>query len=164
MTPAIVALRRAGVEHRVLEFECDSDRNYGEAAAAALGVAPEHVYKTLIAQLDGVRLAVALVPVSAALNLKALAMLAGAKRAEMALAAAAERATGYVIGGISPFGQRRQLETFADNAVRDLPVVYVSGGRRGLEIELAPVALLGVCQVRLGSIARSVRDGGHDGG
>ena len=156
MTPAIAAARRARIKHQVIEFQCasESDRGYGVEAAAALGVAPEMVYKTLVAKLDGKHLVVALVPVTCELNLKALATLADAKRAEMASPQEAERSSGYVVGGISPLGQRKALDTYIDSAVSKLSKVYVSGGRRGLELELAPDDLMTVCKARLGDIAR----------
>ena len=154
MTPAIDAARRANIRHRVIEYESAVDRDYGLEAAVAIGVSVKMVYKTLVAKLDAKRLVVALVPVSSELDLKALATLAQAKRAEMAAPQEAERATGYVVGGISPLGQRRRLETYIDSAVSKLSNVYVSGGRRGLEIELAPGDLVACCQARLGSIAR----------
>jgi len=156
MTPAIEAARRANIRHRVIEFEFDSeaDRGYGEEAAAALGVTPDMVYKTLVAKLDGKQLVIALVPVTSELNLKSLATFAGGRRAEMATAQEAERSTGYKIGGISPLGQRRPLSTYVDSSVLKLPAVYVSGGRRGLELELAPGDLVACCGARLGEIAR----------
>ena len=154
MTPAIEAARHANIRHRVIEYESAVNRDYGLEAAVAVGVPAEMVYKTLVAKLDAKRLVVALVPVSSELDLKALATLAAAKRAEMATPQEAERATGYVVGGISPLGQRRRLETYIDSAVTTLSNVYVSGGRRGLEIELAPGDLVACCQARLGSIAR----------
>ena len=154
MTPAIDAARRANIRHRVIEYESGVTRDYGLEAAVAVGVPAQMVYKTLVAKLDGKRLVVALVPVSSELDLKALATLAEAKRAEMATPQDAERATGYVVGGISPLGQRRRLETYIDSAVSKLSNVYVSGGRRGLEIELAPGDLVACCAARLGSIAR----------
>jgi len=157
VTPAIAAARRAKIVHRVIEFQCasNSDRGYGLEAAAALGVAPEMVYKTLVAKLDGKQLVVALVPVTSELNLKALATLAAAKRAEMAPPQEAERSSGYVVGGISPLGHRKALDTYIDAAVLKLTKVYVSGGRRGLELELAPNDLVAVCKARLGEIARA---------
>jgi Cys-tRNA(Pro)/Cys-tRNA(Cys) deacylase len=115
--------------------------SYGAEAAAALGVDPACVFKTLLASVDG-RLTVAVVPVDARLDLKALAAATGGKRAEMADPAAAERATGYVVGGISPLGQRRRLPTVVDSSATSLPTVLVSGGRRGLDVELAPADLL----------------------
>ena len=156
MTPAIAAARRAKIVHRVIEFQCasDSDRGYGLEAAAALGVAPEMVYKTLVAKLDRKQLVVALVPVTSELNLKALAGLAAAKRSEMAPPQEAERSSGYVVGGISPLGQRKALDTYIDSAVSKLSKVYVSGGRRGLELELTPDDLIGACKARLGEIGR----------
>jgi len=154
MTPAIDAVRRAGIAHRVIEFEVIGDRNYGEAAAAALGIEPTRIFKTLIAQLDGRRLVCALVPVASELDLKALAVLAGAKRAGMADPREAERATGYVVGGISPLGQRRRLPVFADARIATHTTVYVSAGRRGLELELSGSDLLAECAATIGAIAR----------
>jgi Cys-tRNA(Pro)/Cys-tRNA(Cys) deacylase len=155
MTPAIEAARAAGIEHRVIEFACAADRAYGEAAAAALGVRAEVVYKTLIARLDGRRLVVALVPVTCELNLKDLAALAGAKRADMAPAREAERSTGYVIGGISPLGQRRQLPTALDESALGHASVLVSAGRRGLQLELEPADLVRLTAAIVARIARS---------
>lgn len=154
MTPAIEAVRRAGIPYRVIELDFDGDRSDGAAAATALGVPAETVCKTLVVKLDGRRLAIALVPVCAQLDLTALATLAGAKRAEMATPREAERATGYAVGGISPLGQRRALDTYADAAIAKLPTVYVSAGRRGLELELAGADLFACCEARAGAIAR----------
>src|SRR5215470_1965005 len=102
MTPAIEAARRTNIKHRVIEFESQTEHGYAEEAATALGVAPDAVYKTLVAKLDGKQLVIALVPATRELNLKALAALAKAKRAEMATPLEAERCTGYLVGGISP--------------------------------------------------------------
>jgi Cys-tRNA(Pro)/Cys-tRNA(Cys) deacylase len=154
MTPAVRAALDAGIPFRLVEFEARTGESYGAHAATALGLPPEHVFKTLIAKLDGRQLVVALVPVSAELDLKALAELAGAKRAAMATPQEAERSTGYVRGGISPVGQRRRLATYLDSSVTRLSKVYVSGGRRGLELELAPNDLIDVCRGHLGTIAR----------
>src|SRR5215468_2507054 len=154
MTPAIDAARRANIRHRVIEYESAVSRDYGLEAATAVGVPAEMVYKTLVAKLDAKRLAVALVPVSCELDLKALATLAEAKRAEMATPRDAERATGYVVGGISPLGQRRKLPTFIDAGVTQYEMVYVSAGRRGLELELAPVGLIELCNAKTADIAR----------
>lgn len=138
-TPAIVAAERAGIAFRVLEYDhAPGVESYGLEAASALGVAPEMVFKTLVVAVDGAQLAVAIVPVNARLNLKALAAVAGAKRADMADPTDAERATGYVVGGISPLGQRRRLPTILDRSALDHPTIYVSAGRRGLELALAP--------------------------
>ena len=154
-TPAIAAALRSGIAFEVLAYEHDPDApSYGLEAAAALGVAPAHVFKTLVVQGEGARLAVGLVPVDATLDLKAMADAIGAKRATMAEGAAAERATGYVLGGISPLGQRKALPTVIDVSARALPRVYVSAGRRGLEIALAPADLARLCGASFAPIAR----------
>ena len=144
-TPAIVAAERAGIAFRVLEYTHDPGaESYALEAAAALGVAPEAVFKTLIAALDGnggTKLAVAIIPANTRLNPKQLAAAAGGKRADLANPADAERATGYVLGGISPLGQRRRLPTVLDQRALAHPTVYVSAGRRGLELALAPADL-----------------------
>jgi Cys-tRNA(Pro)/Cys-tRNA(Cys) deacylase len=143
MTPAVNALARAGIAFELREYAHDPRAaSYGLEAADALGINPARVYKTLLAQLDAHELVVAIVPVSTTLNLKALAKAAGGKRAQMAKPADAQRATGYVLGGISPFGQKKRLRTVIDDSVRALATVHVSGGRRGLEIALAPADLI----------------------
>ena len=142
-TPAIVAAERAGIAFQVLEYTHDPGaESYGLEAAAALGVAPEAVFKTLIAAVDGTKLAVAIVPANTRLNPKQFAIAAGGKRADLANPADAERATGYVIGGISPLGQRRRLPTVLDQSALAHPTIYVSAGRRGLELALAPADLV----------------------
>ncbi|MFD5321882.1 Cys-tRNA(Pro) deacylase [Streptomyces sp. NPDC127098] len=153
-TPATVAASGAGVAFTLHAYEHDpAVASYGEEAARVLGVAPGRVFKTLVADVDG-GLTVALVPVSASLGLKALAAAVGGKRAAMADPAAAERATGYVRGGISPLGQRRRLRTVVDRSAVDLPSVFVSAGRRGLEIELAPADLIRLTGAVTAPIAR----------
>ncbi|MFB6944964.1 MULTISPECIES: Cys-tRNA(Pro) deacylase [unclassified Streptomyces] len=141
-TPATVALTAAGTAFTVHAYEHDpaSAASYGEEAAEALGVSPDRVFKTLVADVDGT-LTVAVVPVAGSLDLKALASAVGGKRATMADPAAAERTTGYVRGGISPLGQRKQLRTVLDASARSHPTICVSAGRRGLEVELAPTDL-----------------------
>jgi Cys-tRNA(Pro)/Cys-tRNA(Cys) deacylase len=142
-TPAIVVLSAAGVQFRVHEFDNDpAARGYGLAAAVALGVEPERVFKTLIATIDETNHAVGIVPVSSQLSLKELAAALGAKRAEMCEMQAAERLTGYVVGGISPFGQKRLLPTVIDETCILFDTIFVSGGRRGLDIEIAPDDLI----------------------
>jgi Cys-tRNA(Pro)/Cys-tRNA(Cys) deacylase len=132
---------KAKVEHRIHEYHHDpAAASYGVEAAEQLGVDPAGVFKTLVAEVDG-RLVVAVVPVAARLDLKALAAAAGSRRAVMAEPADAERATGYVVGGISPLGHRKRLPVFLDESMRDRPAVLVSAGRRGLELELAPADL-----------------------
>jgi Cys-tRNA(Pro)/Cys-tRNA(Cys) deacylase len=154
-TPAVVALATAGVAHELRSYEHDpsGDLSYGEEAARALGVAAERVFKTLVVRVDD-SLAVAVVPVTGELDLKALARALGAKRAAMADPAAAERATGYVVGGISPLGQRQRLKTVVDASAFKAESVFVSGGRRGLDIELAAVDLVAVTSATTAPIAR----------
>jgi Cys-tRNA(Pro)/Cys-tRNA(Cys) deacylase len=150
-TPATVALRRARVVHTLHAYDHDSDA-YGEEAAAVLGQDPARVLKTLVTTVDGA-LHVAVVPVAGTLDLKALAAAAGGKRAGMADPAAAERATGYVRGGISPLGPRRRLPTVVDSGALDFPTVFVSAGRRGLEVELAPADLVRLTGATVAPIA-----------
>jgi Cys-tRNA(Pro)/Cys-tRNA(Cys) deacylase len=141
-TPATALLTAQGVEHTLHSYEVSPDApNYGALVAQALGIAPEQVFKTLIAEVDG-SLVVAVVPVAGELDLKALAHAAGGKRAAMADRAAAERSSGYVRGGISPLGQRRRLPTVIDDSATALTRMYVSGGRRGLQVALAPADLI----------------------
>jgi Cys-tRNA(Pro)/Cys-tRNA(Cys) deacylase len=141
MTPAVNAARRAKIPFTVHEYEHDPDcASYGLEAAVKLNVEPARVFKTLVADLGG-ELVVAVVPVEAMLALKHLAKAAGAKKAAMADRALVERATGYVLGGVSPLGQKKRLRTFIDASALALPTMYVSAGRRGLEIELTPADL-----------------------
>ncbi|MEJ2346160.1 MAG: Cys-tRNA(Pro) deacylase [Gammaproteobacteria bacterium] len=157
MTPAVNAARRAGVIHRIHEYRHDpGTRSFGDEAARALGVAAERVFKTLVVELDGDagRLAVAVVPVARQLDLKACASVFRAKRAALAGHADAERATGYVLGGISPLGQRKPLPTVLDASAARFETIYVSGGRRGLEIELGPADLLRLTDGRSAPISR----------
>ena len=139
VTPAVRAAEAAGLDFRLLEYDYDPNAEaIGLAAAAALGLSPEMVFKTLIALLDGREMVAVIIPSPARLSLKALAQAAGAKRAEMADPAKAERATGYVVGGISPLGQKRPLRCFLDASAEALPEIVVNGGRRGLQIAAAP--------------------------
>ncbi|HEX6472462.1 MAG TPA: Cys-tRNA(Pro) deacylase [Streptosporangiaceae bacterium] len=157
-TPATIAAARADIPFTLHPYETASpadgeQRPYGEAAADALGVPYERIFKTLLAEVDG-RLTVAVVPVAGSLDLKALAAAAGGKRARMADPQAAERATGYVVGGISPLGQRKRLPTIVDASASAFPTIFVSAGRRGLQIELVPADLVGLTAARLAAIAR----------
>lgn len=158
MTPAITAAKRAAIAFTVHEYAHDpASASYGEEAAEALGVDPRRVFKTLLAMLDGDprRLVVAIIPVTCRLDLKALAAAARAKKAEMAQAPDAERATGYVVGGISPLGQKRRLPTYLDSSASDFGTIHVSAGRRGLEIELAPGDLAALTNAHLVAVGRS---------
>ena len=158
VTAATRALDAAGVEYRIHPYTLESDpgtaaSTYGEMVAARIGAHPGRVFKTLVAMVDGSP-AVAIVPVNGQLDLKALAHATGGKRAEMAEPADAERLTGYVVGGISPFGQRRSLPVVLDSTAADQETVFVSGGRRGLQIEVSPDALVGVLSASLAPIRR----------
>ena len=154
MTPAVEAAKAAGVPYEVVQYEHDPKADsYGLEAAELLGVAPERVFKTLVAKVDG-RLAVGIVPVAARLDLKALAAALGGRKAEMADPAEAQRATGYVVGGISPLGQKRRLATALDESAMAQETVYVSGGRRGLEIVLAPADLVRLTDAKVAPLAR----------
>jgi Cys-tRNA(Pro)/Cys-tRNA(Cys) deacylase len=154
-TPAIVALNAAGVAFHVREFEADpAERHYGQAAALALGVEMDRVFKTLIATVDDRNHVVAIVPVNGQLSLKELAAAVRGKRAEMCLPETAERLTGYVVGGISPFGQKRSLPVVIDETCVLFYSIFVSGGRRGLDIEIAPddlVSVLGAVTAPIGT-------------
>jgi Cys-tRNA(Pro)/Cys-tRNA(Cys) deacylase len=154
-TPATVALTAAGVEFTVHAYEHDpAHPSYGEEAAEAMGVSPERVFKTLVADVDGA-LVVAVVPVSGSLDLKALATAVGGKRATMADPTLAERTTGYVRGGISPLGQRKRLRTVLDASADAHDTICVSAGRRGLEVELAPGDLAKLTEAVTAEIARA---------
>lgn len=154
-TPATVALTRAGVVFTAHAYEHDPRAAaYGLEAAEKLGIDPDRVFKTLLATVDGA-LAVGIVPVAQQLDLKALAQALGGKRAEMADPAVAERRTGYVVGGISPIGQKTALPTVLDESAILCETVFVSGGRRGLDLELAPDDLLAVTGGRYAPIARA---------
>lgn len=153
-TPAIDALRAAGVSFELRAYEHDPRApSYGLEAAEALGVEPDRVFKTLLVEADGT-LAVGIVPVTCTLDLKAVAGALGRKRAQMADPAAAQRATGYVLGGISPLGQRRAHPTVVDETIELWDTVLVSGGRRGLDVELAPADLLRLTDAVVAAIAR----------
>jgi Cys-tRNA(Pro)/Cys-tRNA(Cys) deacylase len=155
MTPAVEAVRAAGVAFQILEYAHDPGAEaYGVEAAEALHLDPAVVFKTLVVKLDGKTLAVGIVPVAARLDLKALAAALGARRAEMAPPAEAERATGYVLGGISPLGQKRALPGVLDESALLYDTIHVSAGRRGAEIALTPADLVRLIQARVAAIAR----------
>jgi Cys-tRNA(Pro)/Cys-tRNA(Cys) deacylase len=154
-TAATALLDREGIPYTVHTYAHDPQReSYGSEASEVLNVPADRVLKTLVASVDGT-LAVGVVPVSAQLDLKALAAAVGGKKATMADAEAAERATGYVVGGISPIGQRRRLPVVVDATALEFQTVYCSGGRRGLEIELAPADLIRLADATVAPISRS---------
>jgi Cys-tRNA(Pro)/Cys-tRNA(Cys) deacylase len=160
VTPATALLDRLGVVYSLHVYDHDPRASgYGLEASDALGAPPERVFKTLVAEVDGA-LTVGVVPVAGQLDLKALAAAAGGKKAIMAEVAAAERATGYVAGGISPLGQRRRLPVVVDASVLGFPTVFCSGGRRGLEIELAPADLVRAAGALVAAIAVTTRQRG----
>ena len=149
------ALDKAGVAYSLHPYDPEhpSDQGHGEAAVAALGADPRQVFKTLVARVDGV-LTVAVVPVSGTLDLKALAAATGGRKAVMADPADAERTTGYVLGGISPLGQKKALPTVLDDSALGFGTVLVSAGRRGLQVELAPADLVRLTRARTAAIGR----------
>ncbi|PZE67578.1 MULTISPECIES: Cys-tRNA(Pro) deacylase [unclassified Curtobacterium] len=154
-TPATLALERAGVPYTPHVYEHhESATNFGEEAAAALGLREEQVFKTLVVSVDG-ELAVAIVPVADRLDLKAIAAAVGGKKASLADPTLAERRTGYVVGGISPVGQRTRLRTVLDASAADHPTIFVSGGRRGFDVELAPADLARVTDASTATITRT---------
>jgi Cys-tRNA(Pro)/Cys-tRNA(Cys) deacylase len=153
-TPATVALTKAGMTFTTHAYEHDpAAKSYGLEAAEALGLQPEQVFKTLLVEVDG-KLSVGVVPVDKQLDLKAVAAALNGKKAAMADPAAAERITGYVVGGISPIGQKRPLPTVVDASATDHETVYVSGGRRGLDLGLSPADLIKLTSARTAPIAR----------
>ncbi len=157
-TPATTAAAKAKIVYTLHSYETGAHaeggaKSYGEAAADALGVSYERLFKTLLAEVDG-DLTVAVVPVAASLDLKALAAAAGGKKAHLAEPRTAERATGYVVGGISPLGQRKRLPTIVDTTASGFATIFVSAGRRGLQIELAPADLARLTAARLAAIAK----------
>lgn len=153
-TPATAVLTAAGVPFTAHRYDHDpTSTAYGEEMAAATGLDPARVFKTLVADVDG-RLVVGVVPITGQLDLKALAAAVGGKRAAMADLAAAERSTGYVRGGISPLGQRRKLTTVIDDSAEAHPAIAVSGGRRGLSLEIDPAELIALTEARVAPIGR----------
>ena len=153
-TPATVALTRAGIDFTLHAYDHDPRADsYGLEAAEALGLDPARVFKTLMAEVDG-RLAVAVVPVSGQLDLKSLARALGGSRAAMAELGAAERATGYVAGGISPVGQKRRSRTVVDDSALTHPTIFVSAGRRGLDLEIAPADLVRITEAVTAPVGR----------
>lgn len=154
MTPAVVLLEKAEIVHEIHAYEHDPDADsFGLEAAEALGLDPATVFKTLLAVVDRTETVVAVVPVINQLGLKALAKAAGGKKATMADPGEAERMTGYVVGGISPLGQRKRLRTFIDSSATELDLINVSAGRRGLEIRMAPLDLAALAKATFAPIA-----------
>lgn len=156
MTPAVALLNRAKIDFRLHEYSHESSHpSYGLEAAEKLQVSPDRVFKTLVASADNPAFVVAMVPVSSTLNLKQLARLAGVKKVAMAAGDAVERATGYVLGGVSPLGQKKVWPSFLDESALRFDTIFISGGRRGLEIELSATDLLRLLAATAGAIAVS---------
>lgn len=155
MTPAIDLLKKAKAEHRVHSYQHDpKSASYGLEAAEKLGLDPARVFKTLLAATEKGELLVAVVPVAGSLDLKALAHAAGVKKADMADPQQAQRSTGYLVGGISPLGQKKRLRTFIDDSAQQFPSIHVSAGRRGLELELSAEVLAEHTQGQFAAIGR----------
>jgi Cys-tRNA(Pro)/Cys-tRNA(Cys) deacylase len=139
MTPAINAAKKEKIVYTVHQYPHDPGHDsYGKEAAEILNIEATRVFKTLVAQLDNGTLAVAIVPVSSMLSMKKFAKAAGVKKAVMAEKSLVEKATGYVLGGVSPLGQKKRIPTILDVTAKDYSTIFVSAGRRGLEIELVP--------------------------
>ena len=156
MTPALDLLKKVRAEHRVHSYEHDPKAaSYGLEAAEKLGLEPAQVFKTLLASSEKGELLVAVVPVVGSLDLKALAHAAGVKKVEMADPAAAQRATGYLLGGISPLGQKKRLRTFIDKSAEGFSTIYVSAERRGLDVALAPAVLAEHTQATFAEVGRA---------
>ncbi|MCG9698114.1 Cys-tRNA(Pro) deacylase [Shewanella sp. Isolate11] len=149
MTPATKALDKAKIQYSIHEYQHDANSTaYGLEAAEKLNLPVEQVFKTLVAELDSAKLVVAIIPVAHKLNMKQLAKAAGCKKAAMATPQDVQRSTGYILGGVSPIGQKKRLATFIDASAAGLSLIYVSGGRRGLDIALSPTDLQNITQAK----------------
>jgi Cys-tRNA(Pro)/Cys-tRNA(Cys) deacylase len=146
MTPAINTAKKNKIFHRIHEYCHDeSSQSYGLEAAQKMAVPEERIFKTLVINLDNKQLAIGIIPVSSLLSMKLIAKALGVKKAVMADKAEVERSTGYVLGGVSPLGQKKRLKTLVDLSAKNYSTIYVSAGRRGLEIELSPDDLVKIC-------------------
>jgi Cys-tRNA(Pro)/Cys-tRNA(Cys) deacylase len=153
MTPAVEAARDANINFEIHTYEHDPlVQSYGEEAAIKLGVDPERVFKTLVVELNNKELCVCVLPITCQLNMKFAAKAAGVKKVTMAATKSVKRVTGYVLGGISPLGQKRILRTFIDSTSASFESIYVSGGRRGLDIELHASDLVDMLQANMADL------------
>jgi Cys-tRNA(Pro)/Cys-tRNA(Cys) deacylase len=155
MTPAINSAKNAKIDYTVHQYEHDSgNSSYGLEAAEKLALSPERVFKTLVVKLDARQLVVAILPVNSMLSMKSVAKACGARKAEMADKAEVQRSTGYVLGGVSPLGQKKPLKTIIELSAQQYATIYVSGGRRGLEIELNALDLQTITQASFEPISQ----------
>ena len=155
MTPAVNVAKKAQIKHRLHVYQHEaSSESYGLEAADKLGLPPTQVFKTLVVSIDGKLLVVAVIPVSSMLSMKAVAKAAAGKKASMANAVDVERSTAYVLGGVSPLGQKKRLQTFIDCSAEALQKIYISAGRRGLEIELDPGDLRNLTQASFATLTQ----------
>jgi Cys-tRNA(Pro)/Cys-tRNA(Cys) deacylase len=158
VTPAINTARKAKVNYVIHEYPHDpSNESYGFEAANKLKISEKRVFKTLVVNLAGKELAVGVIPVSSMLNMKLFAKALGTKKASMAEASEVERSTGYVLGGVSPIGQKKKLQTVVDSSALEYSTIFVSAGRRGLEIELKPQDLLSLTKGDFAEICHKSR-------
>lgn len=156
MTPAIDIAKKHKITHTIHEYSHDaSSASYGQEASEKLAVSASTVFKTLVVKLDNKELAVAIVPVTCQLNMKLVAKSLKAKKAAMALPSEVERSTGYVLGGVSPLGQKKPLKTIIDNSAKQFDTIFVSAGQRGLEIELSPQDLLALLNAQYAHISQN---------
>ncbi len=154
MTPAVQQLKKQAVDFKLHRYKHDANEsNYGKEAVEKLKVNINQVFKTLVIQTEDNKLAVAIIPVNQQLNLKAAAKALNSKKVQMASAQQVEKSTGYVLGGVSPIGQKKTLVTLLDNRALNFTTLFISGGKRGLEIEMAPQDLLKVTQAEIVSLA-----------
>lgn len=150
MTPAVNIAKKANIPYTLHSYIHDpASASYGEEASEKLGIASDRVFKTLVAQIDSRELVVAVIPVSSMLSMKQIAKASGGKKGEMAKGADVERSSGYILGGVSPLGQKKRLKTFIDETAQNFPTIYVSAGRRGLEIELSPNDLAKITDAKM---------------
>jgi Cys-tRNA(Pro)/Cys-tRNA(Cys) deacylase len=155
MTPAINAAKKNKISYHVHEYAHDAaSESYGNEAAQKLGISSERVFKTLVVSVDNKTLIVAIIPVSSMLSMKLIAKAYGGKKVIMALKTDVERSTGYVLGGVSPLGQKKRLRTFIDSSAVQFTTVFVSAGKRGLEIELSPQDLQQLTQAKLAELCQ----------
>ena len=155
MTPAVNSAKKAKIKGALHQYEHDSSHSsFGMEASEKLQVAPEQVFKTLVVKLDAKQLVVAILPVNSMLSMKSIAKTCGARKAEMADKTEVQRSTGYVLGGVSPLGQKKALKTVIDASAQQLSSIYISGGRRGLEIELNAVDLQNLTKASFAAISQ----------